>query len=95
MDMMTCTKCGKQITRNQSAVSNWAVIKNEMTCGVCQGLTDFPTSIKSFGRGGKVAMEINISVAAAAMGRVKSDRKSAASRENGKKGGRPRKAVTP
>ena len=34
---------------------------------------------------------INISAAAAAMGRVKSERKSAASRENGKKGGRPKK----
>lgn len=69
MQFLTCSKCGKQITRNQSAVSNWAVIKNEMLCGVCQGLTDFPTSIKSFGKGGKVAMEINISAAAAALGR--------------------------
>lgn len=32
-----------------------------------------------------------ISAAAAALGRVKSDRKAAAVRENGKKGGRPRK----
>jgi len=33
-----------------------------------------------------------ISAAAAAMGRVKSERKTATSRENGRKGGRPRKA---
>ena len=33
-----------------------------------------------------------ISAAAAAMGRVKSDRKAASSRVNGKRGGRPRKA---
>lgn len=36
-----------------------------------------------------------IKQAAAALGRVKSKRKAAASRENGKKGGRPRKAVKP
>lgn len=36
-----------------------------------------------------------VKAAAAAMGRAKSDRKSASSRENGKKGGRPRKAVKP
>jgi hypothetical protein len=34
-----------------------------------------------------------ISEAAAAMGRVKSERKAASSRENGKKGGRPKKIV--
>lgn len=36
-----------------------------------------------------------VSAAAAAMGRIKSLRKSASSRENGKLGGRPRKAVKP
>ncbi len=36
-----------------------------------------------------------IKSAAAALGRVKSDRKSASSRENGKRGGRPRMAVKP
>jgi hypothetical protein len=34
-----------------------------------------------------------ISAAAAAMGRVKSERKSASSRENGRKGGRPKKEI--
>lgn len=37
----------------------------------------------------------NVSAAAAAMGRIKSERKAKSSRENGKKGGRPRKAVKP
>ena len=67
MGILTCGRCGQQITRNQSSISNWAVIKNEMLCGACQGLTDFPSSIKSYGIGknGKVAvvMEINVSAA--------------------------------
>jgi hypothetical protein len=36
-----------------------------------------------------------IGAAATTMGRVKSERKTASSRENGRKGGRPRKAVKP
>jgi len=94
--ILTCHKCSKQITLGQSSVSNWAVIKNQYTCGECQGLSDFPASIKSWGPGGKVAMEINISAAASTLGRKgglsKSPAKSAASRENGRLGGRPKKS---
>jgi hypothetical protein len=37
----------------------------------------------------KVCMKSNVSIAAALMGSAKSDKKTASSRENGKKGGRP------
>jgi len=77
MDQLTCELCGKQMSRNQAAVSNWGVISNKMTCGECQGLTDFPQHIKSFGKAGKTALQINISVSAAALGSIKSPKKSA------------------
>lgn len=61
MEEIFLCKCRKEITRGHASVSNWMRKKNgEYVCGECQGLSDYPGTITTYGLGGKPAMIIKI-----------------------------------
>jgi hypothetical protein len=67
----------------------WDNLPKTFTAEICRAAGDLTEHVD------RVEFQITneVSAAAAAMGRVKSKRKTASSRENGKKGGRPKKSA--
>jgi hypothetical protein len=80
----TCAICGQMVHAGERHLVGWGD-GNQTVHEYC--------NLKRLGLDKSVFGSSILSAAAAAMGRVKSERKSLSSRENGRKGGRPRTVI--